>query len=85
MIIGICNTDYSDRTRLIERYPGLAKFGYHDEELCDCGWSKGYAGKVVINSPEEFLILSEELDQEIIISTAKGWTPSIEIYDGWRE
>ena len=85
MIIPISNTDYSDKTRLIDRYPGLAKFGYHDEKVIKCGWSRGYGGKVVINSPEEFLSLSKELDQEIIISAEHGVTPSIEIYDGWRE
>ena len=85
MIIEIHNTDYSDRTRLIDRYPGLAKFGYHDEKLIERGWSMGYAGKVVINSPEEFLSLSTELDKEIIISAEPNLTPSIEIYDDWRE
>ena len=85
MIIRIHNTDYSDKTRLIDRYPVLAKFGYHDEEWVDLGWSRGYAGKVVINSPEEFISLSKELNQEIIISADHCCDPSIEIYDGWRE
>ena len=85
MIIEIHNTDCSNRTRLIDRYPGLAKFGYHDEKLIERGWARGYAGKVVINSPEEFLFLSKELDEEIIISADHNLTPSIEIYDDWRE
>ena len=85
MIIRIHNTDYSDKTRFIDRYPVLAKFGYHDEEWVDLGWSKGYAGKVVIHSPEEFISLSKELDKEIIVSAERGLEPSIEIYDDWRE
>lgn len=85
MIIKICRTAYSDKTRLIERYPELAKFGYHDEELVECGFSRAYEGKVVINSPEEFVSLSKELNQEIIISAEHNLDPSIEIYDDWRE
>ena len=85
MIIPIHNTNYSDKTRLIDRYPALAKFGYHDEELIPMGWGYAYAGRVVINSAEEFLELSEELNQEIIISAEGGLAPSIEIYDTWRE
>lgn len=85
MIIPICNTDYSDKTRLINRYPGLAKFGYHDEKLIRIGLGDGYVGKVVINSAEEFVALSKELDQEIIVSAERGLVPSIEIYDSWRE
>lgn len=85
MIIPIRNTNYSDKTRLIDRYPGLAKFGYHDEELIQMGFGEGYTGKVIINSAEEFVALSTELNEEIIISAERGLTPSIEIYDGWRE
>lgn len=85
MIIGIRNTDHSNKTRLIDRYPALSKFGYHDEELLDTGWRSEYVGKVVINSPEEFVSLSTELDQEIIISAEHGLVPVIEIYDTWRE
>ena len=85
MIIRIHNTDYSDKTRLIDRYPVLAKFGYHDEELANLGWSRGHEGKVVINSPEEFISLSKELNQKIIVGADHGCEPSIEIYDGWRE
>lgn len=85
MIIEIYNTGYSDKTRLIDRYPGLAKFGYHDEKVINCGLSRGYAGKVLINSPEDFISLSAELDREIIVSAEKGLIPSIEIYDDWRE
>ena len=85
MIITIHNTDYSDKTRLIERYPALSKFHYHDEELTEDGWGKKYVGKVVINSPEEFISLSTLLDQEIIVSAEHGLAPSLEIYDDWRE
>ena len=81
MIIRICNTDYSDRTRLIDRYPKLSKFGYHGEILSDYE----YVGKVVINSLEELFSLSKELDREIIVSADHGREPSLEIYDDWRE
>lgn len=85
MIIKIHNTDYSNRTRLLERYPALSKFGYHDEELVSVGFGEGYVGKVVINSTEDFITLSKELNKEIIVSAEYGLEPSIEIYDGWRE
>ena len=85
MIIKIHNTDYSNRTRLLERYPALSKFGYHDEELESIGFAEGYVGKVVINSPEDFITLSKDLNQEIIVSAEYNLEPSVEIYDGWRE
>lgn len=84
MTIQVRNTNYSDTIRLIERYPKLAKFGYHDEELV-MEWGRGYEAKVVINSPEDFISLVETIDREIIISAVPGCTPYIEIYDGWRE
>ena len=85
MIIPISNTDYSDKTRLIDRYPGLAKFGYHDEKVINMGLGQGYAGKVIIISPEELVALSTEINKEIIISAERGLVPSLEIYDTWRE
>jgi hypothetical protein len=85
MIIKICNTDYSNIRRLIDRYPELSKFGYHDEEISDIALGHGYTGKVIINSLEELVLLSKEIHSEIIVCAYPGCDPSLEIYDGWRE
>ena len=85
MIITIRNTDYSEECSLIDRYPALAKFGYHDEKICELGWGSGYVGKIIINSPEELFLLRKELDQEIVILGIYNDNPEIEIYDDWRE
>jgi hypothetical protein len=84
MIFDIYNTCQSSKTRLIEDYPVLSKFGYHDERLPEYGF--GYKGKVVINSLEELLSLGKAVNQYLIIqSEPLMCTASIEIYDGYRE
>lgn len=80
MIFEIYDTERSNHP-LIEKYPALSKYGYHDE-VKDY-W--GNRGKVIINSPQELVSLSKDLGQEIIISTRCTDTPYIEIYDDWRE
>ena len=81
MIFNIHNTDQTSETRLIDTYPNLSKYGYHDEERD----LFGYVGKVVINSIEELVSLSKDLNRSLIISNDHDIPLSIEIYDGWRE
>lgn len=84
MIFDIYNTNQSREMRLIETYPPLSMFGYHDEQLPEYGF--GYEGKVVINSLEDLILLSRATGHHLIIKTDPLMsTPSIEIYDGWRE
>jgi hypothetical protein len=80
MIFEISNT-CCENYPLIEKYPALSKYGYHDEEPSH--W--GYKAQVIINSIEELTSLSKELNQKIIVDNSCGCDPSIEIYDGWRE
>lgn len=66
---------------LLKEYPVLLKYGYHNEHR---SWVGRRIGDVVINSPEELVELTKDLHQPIIISL-EGDTPTIEIYDDYRE
>lgn len=79
MILSITNTEKG--RPLSQKYPELSKYGYHDEERDY--W--GHCGKVIINSIEELISLSKEINRELIVSADHGRKPSIEIYDDWRE
>lgn len=63
---------------LLEDYPILSKYNYHDEQIvfwhCE--------GKIVINSLEELVLLAKEVEQPLIVDTNPL---TIEIYDDWRE
>lgn len=79
MIFKISNTQWS--TSLLAEYPILHKYGYHNEHKANWGGVEGY---IVINSPEELVNLSNDLQEPIIISQ-DGNEPEIEIYDDFRE
>lgn len=81
MIFKICNTGGSGEGSIVDKYPILRKYGYHGEH--HHRWY-GIAGLIVINSLEELLALQKDVDHEIIIDM-DGDTPTIEIYDDYRE
>ena len=80
MIFDIFNTN-SARHSLLEDYPILSKYGYHDEKIIGYGCE----AKIVINSIEELVTLNKEIEHPLIVSADHGSPLSIEIYDGWRE
>ena len=79
MVFKIRNTQWSKS--LLDNYPILHNYGYHNEHNDNWGATVGY---IMINSPEELVDLSNDLHEPIIISQ-DGNEPEIEIYDDFRE
>lgn len=81
MIFLIYNTDrYSSKNGLLKCYPILSKYGYFGEHQ----YFLGVAGYIKLKSFEELLALQEDIECEIIIGREVD-TPTIEIYDDYRE
>ena len=81
MLFRICNTGGRWNDSIVDKYPILRKFGYHNEH--EYKWY-GKAGWIVINSLEELLRLCKKVKAEIIIDVEED-TPVLEIYDDYRE
>lgn len=81
MLFRICNTGGRGSESIVDKYPILQKYGYHNEHAYK--WY-GRAGWIVINSLEELLTLCKKVTTEIIIDV-EGDTPLLEIYDDYRE
>ena len=79
MVFTLDNTMWS--RSLLKDYPPLSKYGYHDEEFQLDSYG---TAKIVINSIEELVSLSREINQPLIIDISTDY-PHIEIYDTWRE
>ena len=77
MIFTVTRTNWWGHS-LLEDYPILSKYNYHDEQISQ--W--GCEGKIVINSLEELVSLAEEVKHPLIVDTKPF---EIEIYDNWRE
>ena len=81
MIFKIYNTGgYTSEKGLINDYPILLKYSYHGEHE----YFGRPAGYIVINSLEELVKLTKDLDIELIIDSDEPF-PTIEIYDDFRE
>ena len=80
MIFKISNTQWSPS--LLGEYPILCKYGYYNERK-KVVWG-GAEGYIVVDSLEELVNLSKDLNHDIIILN-NGTEPEIEIYDDYRE
>ena len=78
MIFKISNTA---RNALMTKYPVLSKYGFHNEKE---GFFGGTEGDIIIDSLDDLMRLTRDLQKEIIIIGASDQA-EIEIYDDWRE
>ena len=80
MIFEIDDTRCSN---LLEKYPVLSNYGYHNERE---GIFAGTSGDIVINSLDDLVRLCSDLHEEVIISVREHRKkPALEIYNDYRE